>query len=83
MSRAQNGVESLTLRDLDSMVLPSEHSLSVTDLRRHAYRKAAGKPGLVEVEKHLLGCESCQTTLALLEKTDPVLRGEDQKIVER
>lgn len=56
------------------------HDFSLADLRIAAYRKKTGKPYPPQLAAHLATCDHCQRELALLQKTDPLLTGEDERL---
>jgi hypothetical protein len=68
--------KNLTLRELDQRAFP-EHEVSLGVLRQFAYGQRIAK----ETVQHVEGCEHCQRELSLLRRIDPVLNGEDDRLL--
>lgn len=70
----------MNLDDLEQIAFPSDHSVTLADLREFAYARKRGEVTLFNhINQHIESCSSCQRNLDLLMNTDPRLTGEDDR----
>ena len=69
-----------TLAELEKAAFP-EHPLSLIKLRDYAYAMRAGQAVRQDDERHIKSCDACQKQLARLQRTDPFLNGEGDKLL--
>jgi hypothetical protein len=75
--------QKIDLSTLEAEAFPPNHPVTLSQLKNYLYAKKAAEnsPEVWPVEKHSARCTFCQQQMTFLMQTDPLLNGEEDKVV--